>query len=320
MYCQPDLREWDLHLHELRQAINTAVNATTKVSPAYLNFGRHPQQPKSLRREVEERGPKVQLSPEIWKDRVKRLDALRDDVARFIDQAHEKQKRHFDKGRVRVSFQEATNQEVSTEMEQQAAREWARQEFQRVFVASNEARASGATPRFDEECLRGLARLAETDPHLFRILASPKVRYYVAVRRSPPSPLESILLAPTQAAAEVAVEAGAVPQVPDNAADEAVVEAEVVPQVPENAAGAAIGERGAQTKQVAVLEEPKKPQIRLTGSLFNDLKPMPTDELDPLERACFNCRDQFGCGRNTQTDTYAGQAFPTKALLCLQNF
>ena len=59
-----DHRNWDTHIHEFRHAVNTATQASTKVSPAYLNFGRQPQPVKSLRREVE--GPRVieKMEPE----------------------------------------------------------------------------------------------------------------------------------------------------------------------------------------------------------------------------------------------------------------
>ncbi|CAB0042942.1 unnamed protein product [Trichogramma brassicae] len=121
-FVRLDHREWDKHLHEFRQAINTSIQSTTRVSPAYLNFGRHPQQPKSLRREVEVRGPKIRLDPSIWADRVKRLDALRDLVAKHIDRAHAKQKRLYDQGRKGhcagdngVAVEEAEDNEELTE-------------------------------------------------------------------------------------------------------------------------------------------------------------------------------------------------------------
>ncbi|CAB0040719.1 unnamed protein product [Trichogramma brassicae] len=40
----------------------------------------------------------------------------------------------------------------------------------------------------------------------------------------------------------------------------------------------------------AVPKKKEEPEIRLTGSLFNGLKPMPMNELDPPLRVCFNCR------------------------------
>ena len=83
-FVKNDHRNWDQHLHELRHAINTAVQSSTRVSPAFLNFGRHPVPTKSLRRMVETKGPKTRLSAEVWAGRVKRLDALRDKVMLII--------------------------------------------------------------------------------------------------------------------------------------------------------------------------------------------------------------------------------------------
>ena len=97
-------KNWDQHIHELRHALNTAVQSSTKVTPAFLNYGRHPSPVKSLRRKVEEKGPLARLSAEVWQDRMKRLDALRDLVARHIDEAKEKQARHYNKGRRDVRF------------------------------------------------------------------------------------------------------------------------------------------------------------------------------------------------------------------------
>ena len=53
MYLKSNHREWDVHIHEFRHAINCATQSTTRVSPAFLNLGRHPRPVKSLRRETE---------------------------------------------------------------------------------------------------------------------------------------------------------------------------------------------------------------------------------------------------------------------------
>ena len=60
---------------------------------------------KSLRREVEQRGPKVPLPPDVWDDRMKRLDALRGLVTKHIDRAPQRQAGHYNKGRQDVRFQ-----------------------------------------------------------------------------------------------------------------------------------------------------------------------------------------------------------------------
>ena len=60
---------------------------------------------KSLRREVEKRGPKIPITEEIWVDRVRRLDALRDLVIKNIEGAHQPQANHYTKGRRDVRYQ-----------------------------------------------------------------------------------------------------------------------------------------------------------------------------------------------------------------------
>ncbi|KAL7291585.1 hypothetical protein TKK_0014628 [Trichogramma kaykai] len=53
IFVKNDHWDWDLHVHEFRHAMNTAMQSSTKMSPAFLNYGRHPTPVKSLRREVE---------------------------------------------------------------------------------------------------------------------------------------------------------------------------------------------------------------------------------------------------------------------------
>ena len=97
-------RTWDKHLHELRHAFNTATRTSTRVSPAFLNFGRHPMPPKSLRSSVKKREMVVQISELQWLERLKVLDALRDAVYKHINEATEKQKEYFNKGRRLAEF------------------------------------------------------------------------------------------------------------------------------------------------------------------------------------------------------------------------
>ena len=52
-FVKSNHRNWDQHLHELRHAINTAVQSSTRVSRAFLNYGRHPTPVNSLQKEVE---------------------------------------------------------------------------------------------------------------------------------------------------------------------------------------------------------------------------------------------------------------------------
>ena len=63
-FVESDYRDWDKHLHAFRHAINTASQATTKVSLAFLNFDWQPKPVKSLKREI---GPRkvVRVGPRV---------------------------------------------------------------------------------------------------------------------------------------------------------------------------------------------------------------------------------------------------------------
>ena len=61
---------------------------------------------KSLRREIEGARPILKVPPEVWIDRIKRLDALRDLVAKHIDQARESKTREYNKNKRDVQFSE----------------------------------------------------------------------------------------------------------------------------------------------------------------------------------------------------------------------
>ena len=73
------------------------------MSPAFLNYGRHPEAPKSVRRENEQRSVIVPISEKEWVERLKKLDALRDLALQHINEATEKQMKRFNQGR-KVKF------------------------------------------------------------------------------------------------------------------------------------------------------------------------------------------------------------------------
>ena len=104
IYVREDHREWDVHIHEFRHAVNTATQSSTKVLPAFLNLGRHPRPVKSLRREIEGTGIVERVSPEVWLDRIKRLDVLRNMVAKNVKQAGEKQERLYNRNKRHVEY------------------------------------------------------------------------------------------------------------------------------------------------------------------------------------------------------------------------
>lgn len=66
-YVGNDHRNWDTRIHEFRHAVNTAVQSSTKISPAFLNFGRNSKPVKSLRREDEGDKPVKKIDTEYGK-------------------------------------------------------------------------------------------------------------------------------------------------------------------------------------------------------------------------------------------------------------
>ncbi|KAL7290776.1 hypothetical protein TKK_0015522 [Trichogramma kaykai] len=105
-YVGADHRNWDVHVHELRFAINTAVQSSTRVSPAFLNFGRHPRRANTFRSEVKRR--KIndwRVDESVWLDRVKRVNAIYDIVTDNVEKAHARQARYYNEGRKDVRFE-----------------------------------------------------------------------------------------------------------------------------------------------------------------------------------------------------------------------
>lgn len=104
MYIDNDQAIWDQHIDAFRHAINTSKQSPTKISPAFLNMGRHSSPPNSLRRELEDRGPKQSPQPEEWAERMKKLQAVRDFVTKNIDKAQQLQEKQYNKEKRDVRF------------------------------------------------------------------------------------------------------------------------------------------------------------------------------------------------------------------------
>ena len=92
-------RDWDLHLNELRFALNSAVHLSLGVSPAFLNLGRNPVPSTLLRNHLENPIPSSPPDFDKWKTRASRLPALRDLVRRHVDKAVARQVRNYNKNR-----------------------------------------------------------------------------------------------------------------------------------------------------------------------------------------------------------------------------
>ena len=71
-FVEDNHRTWDKHLHEFHLGLNAVTHSGTIVSSAFLNYGRHPDQPKSLRRDNESHDI-IQKIDEQWIEQLKKL-------------------------------------------------------------------------------------------------------------------------------------------------------------------------------------------------------------------------------------------------------
>lgn len=98
-----DQREWDKHLQEFQFACNSAVHASTQATPAFLTQGRELAPLKTL--DPEKPTPTTTLADIVtWKDRMERLEAIRDYTAVCLDKANESQAHYYNRGRTRKSY------------------------------------------------------------------------------------------------------------------------------------------------------------------------------------------------------------------------
>ncbi|XP_046592811.1 uncharacterized protein LOC124293912 [Neodiprion lecontei] len=96
-FLEQEHREWDLHLPDFRFAYNTAYHTSAQTSPAFLNFGRTPVPINSLRRTASGGVQVERQSPELWKERMERLQLLREWVAENLANAFEQQAGYYNR-------------------------------------------------------------------------------------------------------------------------------------------------------------------------------------------------------------------------------
>ena len=84
--------------------MNTETQSSTQVFPAFLNFKRHLDEVRSLRREIEDMNNVIKIKEEDRLERIKELDALRDSVYKDINYAVDIQKARFNKNRKDVHY------------------------------------------------------------------------------------------------------------------------------------------------------------------------------------------------------------------------
>ena len=103
-YLTNDHREWDEHLKEFSFALNNMVHSSTKISPAFLNFGRNPVPTALVRKHLDNPQPLRPSDSQTWSDRLKRLPAIFDLVKRNLDKAATRQAKYYNQHRREVSY------------------------------------------------------------------------------------------------------------------------------------------------------------------------------------------------------------------------
>ena len=105
IFVKEDHQSWDEHLHEFVFAVNTAVNAATKVSPAFLNHARDLIPPSSLKLEHSAPTNAKSWTTETWTNRLKSLPAMQDLIREQLDLAHIKAAKYYNQHRVERTFE-----------------------------------------------------------------------------------------------------------------------------------------------------------------------------------------------------------------------
>ncbi|OXU22188.1 hypothetical protein TSAR_013652 [Trichomalopsis sarcophagae] len=88
---------WDEHIPEFTFAYNTAIHEATRSSPAFLNYGKNPEPPRTTRREIEQavRQSLEEAARDDWQARMERLDDFRAHALENSRAAQERQEKYY---------------------------------------------------------------------------------------------------------------------------------------------------------------------------------------------------------------------------------
>ena len=101
-YIEGKQTDWDVFLPDFCYAMNTAVHAATKCTPALLNLGRELQWPSQLREQIDT----LQLSaPEDWVKKLSNLVDIQVYVNENLEQAYKKSKHNYNLRRRELKFE-----------------------------------------------------------------------------------------------------------------------------------------------------------------------------------------------------------------------
>ena len=105
-YHEKNHRDCDLLVPELTYAYNTAVQESTRWSPVFLNLGRQPAPPISLRRREERAAEEHAESADIenWRTRMLALPDVQQISADYASKAQKRQARYYNASRRKVRY------------------------------------------------------------------------------------------------------------------------------------------------------------------------------------------------------------------------
>ncbi|CAB0036822.1 unnamed protein product [Trichogramma brassicae] len=97
-YIEERHNTWDVHLPELTFAYNTATQESTRMSPVFLNMGRHPRPGNTVRQQEDEAAAEDDEEAQInhWRDRMNRMKEIHELAATNSRNAQERQARYYD--------------------------------------------------------------------------------------------------------------------------------------------------------------------------------------------------------------------------------
>ncbi|XP_058809859.1 uncharacterized protein LOC131675050 [Phymastichus coffea] len=105
-FIQENHTTWDAHIAEFAFAYNTAIHEATRASPAFLNYGRHPELPDSKKkREDRDRVRNLEAAAvEHWHARMEKLDDFRAVARENTRIAQDRQQKYYNVKRRSVEY------------------------------------------------------------------------------------------------------------------------------------------------------------------------------------------------------------------------
>jgi len=98
-FLERDHREWDRYINEFRFAYNSAHHTSLQATPAFLNFGREPQPVQLPRGRDADAAAIGGDDPEKWRERMERIQLLREWVVENLEAAQERQAEYYNRHR-----------------------------------------------------------------------------------------------------------------------------------------------------------------------------------------------------------------------------